>query len=143
MTQDDDSYYEECVNLSVDDIKAEFCRLPADLAYWGARHAEALEVWKTAKSYRESTEARLHLIQRETLAVGGSKRPTVADIAAAVTMAPEYSSAHAAEISAEAAHLAAKNRFLAVSAKKDILQSLGAHVRMEMSQDPIIRDFEL
>jgi len=137
-TQQD--YLEECVNILPEAIQEEFVRVPSDIAYWGHQYAMSLKTWKAAKLERERTEAELHIRQKELLINQGVKRPTVGDIEAAVALNPDYQSAKLHEVEMEAEHLAAKVRYQAVCAKKDMVQSLGAQIRTEMERDPSIRE---
>ena len=132
-----DEYLSECVRINSDNLQEEFCRVPADLAYWGERMADAAKDAKLAKLHREKTESVLYAKHRAELSNFG--KTTEAAIRAAVVDDPAYEKAKIREIEADAAATAFKNRFWAVSAKKDLVQSLGATIRVEMQRDPLVR----
>lgn len=142
MEEDKDlqEYLEKSVAIDPDTINNEFCRVPGDLAYWGQQMAVSLEEWKRAKLNRERTEAELFMRQREILISSGVKRPTVSDIESAVQLNPDYEDVKLVEIEAEARYIHMKNNFVAVLAKKEMLQSLGANLRAELERDPVTRD---
>ncbi len=135
----EDNYVQECLQIRPEKLQEEFCRVPSDLSYWGEQYASALREWKHAKLHRERVEARLHLVLKETLAATGTKA-TVKDLEAHVHGHEDYEAAKNEEVEKEATHLLMKTRFWAVSAKKDLVQSMGAQIRAEMSHDPLVRD---
>lgn len=137
---DFDDYLVQCVQLNPEDLQNEFCRTGADLAYFGARFAEALKTWRLAEGSRKRMWAKLYMYYRSELTEQDKGRVTEKQIESAVEVDAQYEKARLVEVTAEAYHLSAKTEFIAVQAKKDLLQSLGAQVRAEMSADPTIRD---
>jgi hypothetical protein len=135
----EDTYAKQSVEIVPEAIREEFVRVPSDMAFWGERYAEAVRAYLVAEQNRKATHARLRLTIRSVAAAGGTKM-TEADVEAHIESAPEYQNAKLAEIEAEAAKLAAKTRFDAVAAKRDMCMSLGAHIRSEMSPHQIRRN---
>lgn len=130
---DEDSYFKESVDITPEAIQEEFIRVPADMAYWGAKYAEASRAYLIAEQAVKECKARLRLAIRET----ATTKLTVDDVDARVEGSAEYQTTKMAEIEAEAAKLAAKARLDAVIAKRDMVMSLGAHIRAEMGASHI------
>ena len=57
-----------------------------------------------------------------------------------VVLDDRYHSAKVHAIECEATHASLKSRCMALAAKKDMVQSLGAQIRVEMGYDPAVRD---
>jgi hypothetical protein len=127
--------------LKIDDLalNEEFIRFPGDLAYWGARCAEAHERFMLQNYELERVRARLWLEIREE-AEAGERKARVDDIECEIVLRDEYRDAHIAKITAEANHERLKKFWTAVAAKKEMLIGLGATQRLEMERDPVIRD---
>jgi len=134
-----DSYLADCVQISPEALQEEFVRVPADLAYWGELHAQAVKQHLLAKVEVERLGARLSLECRERLLAEG-KKPTESTVEAAVMLDPSYHAARLTAVEAEATRVALRSRFDAVATKRDMLQSLGAQIRVEMERDPIVRE---
>lgn len=128
----EEDYLQESVGILPEAIREEFVRVPADLAYWGERYAEAVKAFLTAEHERKVCWAKTHLSVKELASLKGQKI-SEKDTEAWVEQTPEYQTAKLVEIEAEAGKAAAKARLDAVSAKKDMTMSLGAHIRSEMS----------
>ncbi len=130
--EDEATYLHESVGILPEAIREEFVRVPADLAYWGERFAEAVKDFLTAEHERKTCYAITRLKIRELAQLRGEKL-TEKDCDAWVEQTPEYTACKLAEITCEAAKFAAKARLDAVSAKRDMCMSLGAHIRAEMT----------
>lgn len=130
--EDEGEYLKQSVEIIPEAIQEEFVRVPVDLAYWGERYAEAVKEFLTAEHERKTLYATLRLQVRELAASKGEKL-TEKDCDAWVEQTPKFQQAKLAEIEAEAAKIAAKARLDAVTAKRDMCMSLGAHIRAEMS----------
>jgi hypothetical protein len=133
-----DAYLVDCVKLDPIALDEEFIRLPGDLAYWNEKYAQAIRAHLHAKHDADKTRAAVMLEIREEAASTGVKM-TVADVDARVTIDERVSEADIALVEAEAAMKHARVRCEAVMAKRDMLQSLGAKIRAEMS-DPVVRE---
>ncbi len=125
---DEEGYYREAVAITPEAIAEEFTRIPSDLAFWGERFAESSRTYLLAEQAVKECRSRLRLAIRETAAV----KMTVDAVEAEVEGRAEYQSLKLAEIESEAAKMMSKARLDALIAKKDMLVSLGAHIRAEM-----------
>lgn len=145
--------------VQIDDIAfdEELIRTPGDIAYWNARYTQALRVYLLADHHAETVRARLHLelkagsdstgeveVEDGEAQTGKRKRrvrgPTVDDIKAMVLVHPEYQTARLAAIEAEAEKEQLRKFTEALVARKDMLQSIGAKLRLEMANDPVVRE---
>lgn len=133
-----EKYLAECVDIEPTLITEEMVRAPADMAFWGGRHAEAHKRHLLAKLSRDRTTARLRIEVRERLAMQSAK-VTESMVESAVEMDPEYHAAKLEEVEAEVEVLRLRNALEAVRAKKDMIVSIGAHIRAEMERDPMVR----
>lgn len=133
-----DSYLVECVRLDPIAIDEEFVRLPSDLAYWNECYADATREHLLAKHDAEVTKARVMLEIRETAQATGAKL-TVADVEARVLLDARVEASAIRAVEAEAKRQHMRVRCESVMAKRDMLQSLGAKIRMEMV-DPVVRE---
>jgi hypothetical protein len=134
-----ESYLADCVRIVPEVLNEEFVRLPADLAYWSARYADALRAHLTAKLNLNKVEARAHIECREQLLVEHS-RPTESMVEAAVMEYEPLQAARLACIEAEVEKARVGGVVDAIRCKKDMVVSLGATIRAEMEHDPIVRE---
>lgn len=118
-------------------MQEEFVRIPGDLSHWNAQFSEALKRFLVAKAESEHLWARLWLEAREALLTDG--KATEKLIEAKVNVTPEWQKAHInlVELEAEKTHI--RGIVDAIEAKKEMLISLGAHIRSEMEGDPMVR----
>lgn len=134
-----DEYLLECVNINPEDIEEEFIRIPGYLAYWNARYAHALKEHLRAKIDLDVMKAQLDPQIRIDLQDRGVK-VTEAQVSSGIETHADIIAAreHLAETEAT------KNEMFgyldAVRSKKEMLISLGAHLRAEMGGDPHIRE---
>lgn len=146
-----EDYLADCVVIEPTALEEEFVRLPADLAYWNARLAGAHRRMLETKLGLERISSRLHLECREKLLADAAsksgeakiKAPTVSDIEAAVSACPEMHAAQDAALTAEAEKVYIAGVVDAVRTKRDMIISLGAHIRAEMQGDPTLREQSL
>ncbi len=120
-------------------LDEEFLRLPSDLAYWNAQYTSANKTYLLEKHECRVTEARIRLIIREET-LKDKPRPTGDDLKAMVYEDEEYQDAHKKYVLAEADKERLKKFAEAVAAKKDMLQSIGAKLRVELENDPVVRN---
>lgn len=143
MTPEEQAIYSaECVRIEPLAIEEEYIRLPSDLAYWSAELARAIEQSALAKNARELTAAEVAGEKREDLHALNGKAPTVAQVEEAVTTDHRYQKAKHAEITTESRRMEILGTVEAIRAKRDMLISLGAHIRAELQRDPLIRSGE-
>lgn len=133
-----DDYLADSVRLMPEAINTEFERVATDLAYWGARYAEAFRTERIAKIELERTEARLFIKHREEMIQAGVKA-TEAAINANVMTDQELFDARMQYVEAEVEVKRMSGACEAVRAKREMLVSLGAQIRAEMAGDPLIR----
>ena len=84
-----DEYLADCVRLDDVALDEEFMRLPADLAYWTHKYAQAVDAYLRAKFEHERSAARLFLEAR--------RAPAAADTDVAETSTPEPALADATD----------------------------------------------
>jgi len=141
-----DDYLSNCVIIEPLAIEEEFIRLPADLAYWNERFAQANRAFLIADIEEKRTEARLHLECRARLTVEKGedgkkvKAPTVSDIEAEVNGHEDMQRAQDRLIAAEAEKVRLYGVLDAIRTKREMVVSLGAHMRAEMQGDPTLRE---
>lgn len=132
-----DQYLAQSVTVEPLQLEEEFVRLPADLAYWHARAADALRDYQMSKLEQDKTEANLRIVVREHIIATGGK-PTESQVESGVMLRPEYSEARARTIEAEVEYQRLRGVCEAVRVKRDALVALGQQARAEMS-DPVVR----
>jgi len=134
-----DEYLSSSVQIEPTTIEEEYIRMPADMAYWGHRYAEAHKEFLKAKMQHDRVLARLRLEMRETLAAEG-KKPTESMVDSHVELTKTWLDSKTAEIDAEANREHLRCTLDAIRTKREMLVSLGATVRAEMQANSIIRD---
>lgn len=132
-------YLKECVTIEPMALEEEFVRVASDLAYWGAKWADAQKAAALTKLTRNEVEAALDAEHRAEAAQNGEK-VTEKVIASRVASDDRMKAVEVALIEAEAAASRARAFADAVRAKKDMVVSLGSQVRAEMQADPSIRN---
>ena len=136
--KDPDEFLEECVTVNSADLVGEFTNLPAQLAYWNDRYATVYRYWNERKEVTAQLRAKLSMWHRDRLGLLTKGRVTVGEVEDAVLVEPEYQQARAKELAVEEEKVRLYGVVDSLRAKKEMLISLGAHLRAEMS-DPIIR----
>lgn len=132
-----EKYLAECVALEPLAIQEEFVRLPGDFSYWSERYRQSLITLADAEIAYKQTKARLQRTHRERLLANG--KATEAMVEGAVEEDKEYAQAYRARAVAEAEKEGARLSVEAIRVKKEALVSLGATVRQELENDPVIR----
>ena len=125
---------ESDARIDTANLEAEFCDLPASLAYFNEVYADAFRVYLMARETRKRVEA--NAAQGARIA---NPKATVGAIDATVDLDPEVYTARAQEIAAESDKIRQFGRVDALRAKKEMLISLGAHIRATEMSDPTIR----
>lgn len=120
-------------------LDEEFIRFAGDLAYWNAVYSNAIKEYLIEKDECEIIRAKVWIRTKEKTK-NDKPKPTVDDLKAMVTLDKEYKKARARLIDAEAEKESTRRFAEAMVAKRDMLQSLGAKIRVEMLGDPRIRD---
>jgi len=135
---DPDEYLRDCVRIEPLVIEEEFVRLPADLAFWNERYSQCVRTFLMAKLDADECEARLRIVHREMLLATGAK-VTESQVDSAVTQDGATRDARIRLIEAEAAKQRLGGIVDAIRTKRDMLISLGAHMRAELQGDPVLR----
>ena len=134
---EDDDFLNRVIDINPINIDEHFRRVPAELAYYNNEYANAVERFLTAKMNTEKSWAQAYKDAAQAAEVNG-KKITVAALNAEVELTLFYQAARAELASAEADKQRCRGKVETVSAKKEMLISLGAHLRSEMT-DPMVR----
>ena len=126
------AYLRACITINPHDISGEFVRLPSDLAFWSEKYNSAAEASMRAKLHREKCAAEVELAVRKVALQSGEKI-TESVVSARVAVDPDYHEMSMAYVDAEADRNRLRSTVDAILAKKDMLVSLGAHARAEMT----------
>lgn len=144
MTSEDlEAYRRASIRIEPLAIQEEYVRVPADLAFWSEQHSVLYREWQLAKFEREQEWGRAIERARADLSSerkGLGRGPTVASIEAYAIQDPLYVKAKNEEIHLEAERQRLLGMVDAVRTKRDMLVSLGAHIRAEMERDPVIKE---
>ena len=120
-------------------IRDEYIRLPQQLSRAGMIYAAAHGNYLEADLAYDRTTAQMRIWHREHLESVGT-RATEGAVKDAVENDQRWIDAKMNRISAEIERARAKAHVDAMHAKKDMLVSLGAHIRQELGNDPTIRN---
>jgi hypothetical protein len=140
--EDLEAYRKACVRIEPELIQEEYVRTPSDLAYWSEQHALIHREWQLAKFAREQEWGSAVTRARAELSSYGGKGPTVDAVEASAINDPAYVKTKRDEIFLEAERVRLIGMVDAIRTKKDMLVSLGAHIRAEMERDPMIKERE-
>lgn len=130
-----DEFLKDSVQIDTLQLQEEYTELPAQLAYWNEQYAKALREYLHAKIARVRLHAKLYFEKRAAL----SGKVTEASVDAAIETDPRYCNSRDEEADAEAEATRLRGVVESVRTKKDMLVSLGAHIRAEMVGDPSVR----
>jgi hypothetical protein len=129
---------EKVFDIDPMDLTPAFCQLPADLAYWGARYADAHRQAAAAKADEKQIHGANWEVARDRVtAIRG--KATLDDIKAAIEQIDDVRRARENTIEAEYEKVRLLGIVDAIRSKRDMLISVGAHVRAEMDHDPSIK----
>ena len=134
-----DAYLRDCVHIDPLQINEEFIRIPGDLAYWNGKYADALREFLMAKINKDRVKGILRIDCRDELVEAG-KKPTEGLVNDHVDQHEDYIASAERLAAAETGKGRLYGVLDAVRSKKEMLISLGAHLRAEMEHDPLIRD---
>ena len=155
-----DQYTYDSVSITPEALSEEFARVALDLAYWNAKFAEALREYRIAELEQKRTRAMLYIKHRTLLqeaaiqeahsspqefdAKGKPKpakvdRVTEAQVDSAVLMDPAMVECDNNVIVTEVEKEKVRGALDAVRAKREMVVSLGAHIRAELAGDPVLR----
>ena len=125
-------YLNICVGVDHSSLSDEYMRLPADYAFWNEKYAAVYAEYLQRKSMSEQTKSRRRMELREVLVASGEK-VSEARLDSEVSQDEEYIAARFAEIDIEAKMKYLHGILDVLRTKRDMLISLGAHQRAEMS----------
>ena len=134
-----DAYVLNAVTIVPEAIQEEYVRIPADLAYFNQRYADAYREYSHAKVGLARLEGLLRIKHREDLLASGVK-VTESQVDASVQGDASYQDAQDRFVDADVARVRSQGVVDAVRAKREMLVSVGAHLRAEMGGDPSIRN---
>ena len=120
------------------DLQDAFCNVPAQLAYWSKQYAIRYRAAAAAKANEKHVVGAYGEVARER-AVSLRGKSTEADVAAQLEGIDEVQEAREATIEADYEKVRVFGIVDAIRSKKDMLISVGAHVRAEMDHVPSIR----
>jgi len=138
-SDDEGQYLRECVRIESSTLEEEFIRLPGDLAYWNHQYSRAYQTYLMAKNDLERVAASCSIIIRTQLGIENKGKVTISEVEQQLVMSADYQRAKGAEIVAEAEKVRLYGVLDALLSKRDMLISLGAHMRQEMQNDPTIK----
>lgn len=138
--RDIEQYLAESVVIDPLALQEEFVRMPSDIAYWNERYSDAYRASLLAKAELERAEAILTIQTREELILNGNARPTELVVTSTVTNDARYQAARGTYVEAEVERVRVNGILDALRTKREMLVSLGAHIRAEMRGEPTIRE---
>ena len=140
MTVDLDEYRRRCVSIDQFAIQEEYALVPADMAFWSDQHADTYRAWQLCKLEREKEWGSAQLRARQKLGARGGKAPTVGEVEAEALQDAPYTELRRQEIYLETETKRLQGLLEALRTKREMLISLGAHLRQEYWQDPAIKE---
>jgi hypothetical protein len=132
------AYAEQCIKIEPLALEEEFVRLPGDLAYWNAQYAAAYEAYLLAEVRRDRAKFQAAAAARAALKQRDPKA-TEAAIEADWRRDPTFQQADLDMAYADGEKERLRGVCESLRAKREMLVSLGAHIRAEMGMDPTIR----
>jgi len=140
------AYLKDCVRIEPLALEEEFVRMPADLAYWNERYAKAVRAHLIGKIEVDRARAwarqalRIKLTNPENAHMLGGGKVTEALLESFIALDPTVKEVETNEIEAESKKIRLHGIIEAIRTKRDMLISLGANMRAEMQNDPMIKN---
>lgn len=135
-----DSYLRESVMIDeVVTIDDDMRRISGDLAYWNSKYADVNKELLLLKVEMDRLAGMLYLEHRESLELMKGK-VTEGMVKSAVDTDERWHDMRIQVVEAEAEKIRIRGICDAVCTKKDMLQSIGAKLRIEMQGDAIVRE---
>lgn len=134
-----------CVEIFPEALEEEYVRISADMAYWDEMYSRALHRHLALKRNEKKFTAMLKIEHRERLFAegagkkSGSGRVTDSMVEAAVEIDDRMVDFNTQRVDAEVEMIRLRGFVEAIHAKKEMIVSIGAHVRKEMDGDPVVR----
>jgi hypothetical protein len=131
----------EFIEFDEFNLNEEFTNFAGRHADWGAMYARAYKRSKVAKHNSEIAWSKAFLKLQAEANTQSGKKPTVETLKAQTTIDEEYVEAYRIYVLADAEREKLKVFLDAIESKRDMMRSLGAKFRAEMSGDPAVRDY--
>ncbi len=125
-------------SIAPESVKHEYTLMSASLARQGELLAEASRDAATAKAAKEQRYAEVYIALLEDSE--GEKKPPEAVLKAKVLTNASYQASVQKYIIADYERSKISSDMEALRTKRDMLVSLGAHIRLELRADPSLRD---
>lgn len=140
-TREESSYIESAVTVNDNDISGEYMRVPGDLAYFVKKYAEAEYAYLAAKAEVDRQKGGAYERARKDL----EEDPDVKKATEKMVEARAANDALLVGALEDLAFASSQRKLFdgyvdAVKTKRDMLISLGAHMRKERDAEPMIRD---
>lgn len=134
-------YLKECLELSPVAIQAEFCRMAGDVAFWNEEYRKVYKTFWCKKVEFERLESRLSLETRTMLENADSKTRVTEALVESTMKAgsQEWIKGRLELVEADCERVRLVGILESLRDKKDMLVSLGAHLREEMAGDPMLK----
>lgn len=134
-------YLKECLELSPVAIQAEFCRMASDVAFWNEEYRKVYKTFWVKKVEFERLESRLSLETRTMLENADSKTRVTEALVESTMKAgsQEWIKGRLELVEADCERVKLLGILESLRDKKDMLVSLGAHLREEMAGDPMLK----
>lgn len=138
---DIEQYLDDCVEIDELAIQDEYIRVSPDYAYWSERYSEAYKHHLELELNRKTIKAQAAKeVRAQIEGMRSAGRVTVAEVDADVEVNSEYLVAKMAEIEADAKVKKLQGILEALRIKKEMLISLGAHLRQDMQREALIKN---
>ncbi len=122
-------------------IQDEYVNLPSTVSSWLRREVKATKAVRLAELELEVGKEQLTLeMRKKAKGPGGEKAMTADEVKASVITHPEYRRLSEAVIAAQETEEEITGVLKSLSAKRDMLVSLGSHIRAEMESGISVRD---
>ena len=135
-----ESYLRECVEIDQLALSSEYERMPSDFAFWNERYAQAYQHWDQRVIARKSLYASLYMEARRAPVIPPAKALTVEDVKMTVESELVYMKALSDESQAEFEKVRLFGIMESLRTKREMLVSLGATIRQELQNDPVLRE---
>lgn len=136
---DPQEFLAQCLDIDEANLDEHFKRLPGELAYWTARYAEAYKAHEIAVADLKAVRGRELVDAKATMQVNG-KPPTDTWLTAHVDSHEDVMDAHVQAANCLADKIRLRGVVDTMMAKRDMLQSWGAKLRVQMMGDPTVRE---
>lgn len=124
--------FESCLDIDSFLLEEQYSEHSSNYSYWNDVYVDAYRTWRMSKDKIKEVYAERYEIVRNKLEKTKKGKVTVKEVEIDIERDPIYLKAKANEIEADAEKERWKGRLEALRSRKDMLISLGAHVREEI-----------